>query len=81
MYSAACSYIADVRHSATSDERHVLQTAVGAIALVVALGWLASGVYVVDAGEEAVIQRFGKYVETTEAGPRWHFPWPVESRN
>jgi len=26
------------------------------------------------------VQRFGKYVETTEPGPRWHFPWPIESR-
>lgn len=54
--------------------------AVGAIALVVALGWLASGVYVVDAGEEAVIQRFGKYVRTVDQGLQFHLPSPIESR-
>jgi modulator of FtsH protease HflK len=54
--------------------------AVGAIALVVALGWLASGVYVVDAGEEAVIQRFGKYVRTVDQGLNFHLPAPIETR-
>ena len=42
--------------------------------------WLATGFYIVDEGKRGIVQRFGKYVETTEAGPRWHFPWPVESR-
>lgn len=54
--------------------------AIGAIALVVALGWLASGVYVVDAGEEAVIQRFGKYVRTVDQGLQFHLPTPIETR-
>lgn len=54
--------------------------AIGAIALVVALGWLASGVYVVDAGEEAVIQRFGKYVRTVDQGLQFHLPSPIETR-
>ena len=26
-----------------------------------------------------VALRFGKYLETTEPGPRWHIPWPVEN--
>jgi membrane protease subunit HflK len=26
-----------------------------------------------------VVLRFGKYLETTEPGPRWHIPWPVEN--
>jgi modulator of FtsH protease HflK len=26
------------------------------------------------------VLRFGKYAETTEPGPRWHLPWPIESR-
>ncbi len=55
--------------------------AIGAIALVVALGWLASGVYVVDAGEEAVIQRFGKYVRTVDQGLQFHLPTPIETRS
>jgi modulator of FtsH protease HflK len=54
--------------------------AIGAIAMVVALGWLASGVYVVDAGEEAVIQRFGAYSRTVEQGLQFHLPSPIETR-
>lgn len=47
---------------------------------VVALVWVASGFYIVDTGQRGVVLRFGKYVETTDPGPRWHLPWPVESR-
>jgi membrane protease subunit HflK len=49
---------------------------IGALALV----WVASGFYIVDTGQRGVVLRFGKFVETTEPGPRWHLPWPVESR-
>src|SRR5574340_877581 len=49
---------------------------IGALALV----WVASGFYIVDAGQRGVVLRFGKFVETTEPGPRWHLPWPIESR-
>lgn len=41
--------------------------------------WLASGFYIVDAGERGVVLRFGKFAETTMPGPRWHIPFPVES--
>ena len=54
--------------------------AIGAIALVAVLGWFATGVYVVDAGEEAVIQRFGKYVRTVDQGLQFHIPAPIETR-
>ncbi|WP_047396673.1 FtsH protease activity modulator HflK [Chitinibacter sp. ZOR0017] len=43
--------------------------------------WLGSGVYVVDERENAVITRFGKYVQTVEsAGLKWHMPYPIEQR-
>jgi membrane protease subunit HflK len=48
------------------------------LALVVVV-WLASGFYIVDASQRGVVLRFGKYAETTQPGPRWHLPWPVES--
>ena len=53
---------------------------VGLLAGVLALVWVASGFYIVDTGQRGMVLRFGKYVETTEPGPRWHLPWPVESR-
>ena len=43
------------------------------------LVWLASGFYIVDTGQRGVVLRFGKYVETTQPGPRWHLPYPFES--
>jgi len=49
---------------------------IGALVLV----WVASGFYIVDTGQRGVVLRFGQYIETTEPGPRWHLPWPVESR-
>lgn len=48
------------------------------IVLVIAV-WLASGFYIVDEGRRGVVQRFGKYLETTTPGARWHIPYPVES--
>lgn len=47
------------------------------IAAVVAL-WAASGFYVVDEREQAVVLRFGAYSRTEGPGLRWHVPWPVE---
>lgn len=47
---------------------------------VVALVWLATGFYIVDQGSVGVVQRFGKVAEeTTEPGPRWHLPYPIEA--
>ena len=47
------------------------------VALIVVI-WLASGFYIVDEGRRGVVTRFGKYTETTQPGPRWHLPFPVE---
>jgi membrane protease subunit HflK len=52
---------------------------IGLIVLIVALLWIASGFYIVDASSRGVVLRFGKYVETTQPGPRWHMPFPIES--
>jgi len=41
--------------------------------------WLASGFYSVDEGRRGVVTRFGRYTETTQPGPRWHLPFPVEA--
>ncbi len=55
----------------------------GGIGALIALGlvlWLASGFYIIDEGKRGIVLRFGKYVETTQPGPRWHIPYPVETR-
>lgn len=51
------------------------------ILLVIIFGmWIASGVYIVNEGQNGVVLRFGKYSEITSAGLRWHIPYPIESR-
>jgi membrane protease subunit HflK len=40
--------------------------------------WVSSGFYIVNEGQRGVVLRFGKYIETTQAGLRWHMPYPVE---
>lgn len=52
---------------------------IGLIAIIVALIWVGSGFYIVDARQRGVVLRFGKQVEVTEAGPRWHLPYPIET--
>lgn len=41
--------------------------------------WLATGFYIVNQGSRGVVLRFGKHVETTTPGPRWHLPFPIET--
>jgi modulator of FtsH protease HflK len=45
---------------------------IGLILIVVALVWLISGIYKVDADESGVVLQFGKYVATTQPGPHWY---------
>ncbi len=52
---------------------------IGLIAIIVVLIWLASGFYIVDASQRGVVLRFGKQVEISQPGPRWHFPYPIEA--
>lgn len=51
----------------------------GMVFVLIAVIWLASGFYIVDQGKRGVVQRFGKYIETTMPGPRWRLPFPIES--
>ena len=51
----------------------------GLIAAIVVLIWVGSGFYIVDASQRGVVLRFGKLVETTQPGPRWHLPFPIEA--
>lgn len=51
----------------------------GLLAVIAVLIWLGSGFYIVDASQRGVVLRFGKQVDVTMAGPRWHMPYPVET--
>ncbi len=50
---------------------------VGVIILVLALLWLISGMYQIDASERGVIQRFGRYSSVAGSGWGLTFPWPI----
>lgn len=41
--------------------------------------WVGSGFYIVNPRERGVVLRFGKPIETTMPGPRWHLPFPFEA--
>lgn len=48
-------------------------------AIVIALAaWLASGFYIVPEGQNGVVTTFGRYTESTNAGFRWHLPYPIQ---
>ena len=49
------------------------------LAVLVAVIWLASGFYIVDASQRGLVLQFGRFKETTEPGLRWRLPWPVQS--
>jgi len=52
---------------------------IGLLAALVVVIWFASGFYIVPEGQRGVVLRFGKFVESTMPGPRWHLPYPIES--
>ena len=41
--------------------------------------WIASGLYRVLPDEQGVVLRFGKFVNTTQPGLNYHFPYPIET--
>ena len=51
----------------------------GAIAVVAALIWLASGSFIVQEGQTGVVYTFGKVSHTTGSGFNWRWPYPFQS--
>lgn len=52
---------------------------VGIIIGVLVLIWLATGIYIVGPAERGVVLRLGKYLDTTDPGPHWIIPYPIET--
>ena len=50
-----------------------------AIAGIVFVVWMLSGIYIVDPAERGVVTRFGAFIDETKAGPHWHLPYPIEN--
>lgn len=51
---------------------------VGVVAGVAAVLWLASGIYIVQEGQQAVVTTFGSYTKTVDAGIQWRWPAPIQ---
>ena len=49
------------------------------ILAILAVVWVASGLYRVLPDEQGVVLRFGKFIKTTQPGLNYHIPFPVES--
>ena len=49
------------------------------IVSLIAFVWIVGGIYKVQPDEQGVVLRFGKRVDTTEAGLHYHWPYPVET--
>src|SRR5450830_642645 len=41
--------------------------------------WIVGGTYKVQPDEQGVVLRFGKRIDTTEAGLHYHLPYPIET--
>lgn len=41
--------------------------------------WFATGIFIVDPEEQAVIKRFGEVTDVVGPGPHYHFPSPIET--
>lgn len=54
---------------------------VAAILAVLLLLWAASGLFIVNEQENAVVTQFGRYTgqSVTKSGLHWRMPWPIES--
>ena len=52
---------------------------VGLVVGVVALGWLGSGIFIVQEGQQGVITSFGKYSRTVDAGIQYRLPYPFQA--
>ena len=50
----------------------------GVLIILIVLVWIASGFYIVDASQRGIVLRFGRFIEETMPGPRWHLPYPIE---
>jgi len=55
-----------------------MQIGGGLIVAVVVLIWLATGFFIVQEGQQAVITQFGRYKSTVNAGFNWRLPYPIQ---
>jgi membrane protease subunit HflK len=55
-----------------------LKGIIGFFAIALLIVWSLTGIYIVDEGWRGVETMFGERTVVTQAGPHWHFPYPIE---
>jgi modulator of FtsH protease HflK len=61
-----------------ADFRHFGGGAVILLAVVLVL-WLASGIFIVDASQRAVVLTFGEFSKVVDSGLSWRWPYPFQT--
>lgn len=51
----------------------------GFLGAILAIGWAATGFYIVPEGQIGVVTTFGRYTNDTTAGFSWRMPWPIQN--
>ncbi|AZL15648.1 FtsH protease activity modulator HflK [Rickettsiales endosymbiont of Stachyamoeba lipophora] len=46
--------------------------------IIITIVWAATGFYIVEEEEQAVVLRFGKFARLANPGPNYHIPFPIE---
>ena len=67
------------RGSMTPPSPRGARIGLGLVALVLVLLWLASGFFIVQEGQVAVVTQFGKYKSTAAPGFQWRLPYPIQN--
>jgi membrane protease subunit HflK len=80
--SAACWRHQQVRRSGgggSAGGPDLSARTIGIIVAVLFIGWLFTGIYIVAPAERGVLHASVPTRKTTEPGPHWHIPWPIEA--
>jgi membrane protease subunit HflK len=70
-----------IRQEDANRDGRVGRVVFGAVLLAVSLGYLATGIFTVNAHETAIIERFGRPLQvehSLESGLHYRYPWPVD---
>ena len=68
-----------VKNSNENNTSFNLSKIILSFAVFVAFVWLISGFYIVQADQEGVVMRLGKYHATATPGLSYHLPYPIEN--
>jgi membrane protease subunit HflK len=77
----ARAYGEDEREAVLREAREFIRRARTGVIAVVGLAlaiWLASGIYIIQPGEQGVVTLFGNFIGATGPGINYRLPWPIQ---